>query len=350
MADSAKEQAARNWFGYGRWEARHWFVGMEPGGDDDHASYESWLELGGEQLIDCKEHHQDSNRRAGRIVTRWHENADPPVQSTWGPLIRMQLAFNAPSTQTVGAYQRDSWGSKTGDTALLEISALHARGLDVEVERALYREERIAEIRRRLHEHKPDLVVFFGKTYRRAYEKIVGRFGPDLWRWTGETLCVLVQHPAFRYGPPEDWERLGTWASQMVTLGVDHELERPPLPAPSARAVDKSTRRRPDPGDESATIETESAANDPQNTLDLIKALVVGYGLNQQHFRQLHHFGKTASLREHIGYCESMQGKFRGGTNAAVAERLRVCLERLDAGESWELAISSALAAFPTNG
>jgi len=31
--DDAREMA-RSWFGYGRWSAPYWFVGMEPGGDD----------------------------------------------------------------------------------------------------------------------------------------------------------------------------------------------------------------------------------------------------------------------------------------------------------------------------
>jgi hypothetical protein len=32
---SYKALAAEQWFGYGRWAAPYWFVGMEPGGQDD---------------------------------------------------------------------------------------------------------------------------------------------------------------------------------------------------------------------------------------------------------------------------------------------------------------------------
>jgi hypothetical protein len=45
--DDTKALAARSWFGYGRGEAPYWFIGMEPGGSDDHASYEAWKQLGG---------------------------------------------------------------------------------------------------------------------------------------------------------------------------------------------------------------------------------------------------------------------------------------------------------------
>lgn len=45
--DSVRDEAARKWFGYGRWDAPYWFVGMEPGGTEDASSYESWKRLGG---------------------------------------------------------------------------------------------------------------------------------------------------------------------------------------------------------------------------------------------------------------------------------------------------------------
>jgi hypothetical protein len=84
VTHDAKSIAARHWFGYGRWSAPYWFVGMEPGSDDDPASYESWLALAGplrEGLIDCKEHHDDSNRRTTRVITHFHDarNARNPV-------------------------------------------------------------------------------------------------------------------------------------------------------------------------------------------------------------------------------------------------------------------------------
>src|SRR5581483_2105840 len=94
----AKDRAARSWFGYGEWSAPFWFIGMEPGGDDDHASYESWERLGGGSLIDCKAHHDDSNAHQGSRITHWHDAGVPPIQGTWGPLIRALLAYKSDPT------------------------------------------------------------------------------------------------------------------------------------------------------------------------------------------------------------------------------------------------------------
>lgn len=75
----AKTLAAESWYGYGPWDAPYWFIGMEPGGDDTHASYEAWEALGGHELIDCREHHlwkrdvlgeEDPNGRAGTTIRR----------------------------------------------------------------------------------------------------------------------------------------------------------------------------------------------------------------------------------------------------------------------------------------
>lgn len=63
---NVKALAAESWFGYGRWDAKYWFVGMEPGGTDEVASYESWRRLGAGELIDCRQHHLDCG------FTHWH--------------------------------------------------------------------------------------------------------------------------------------------------------------------------------------------------------------------------------------------------------------------------------------
>jgi hypothetical protein len=42
---------------------------MEPGGTEEASSYESWLRLGGGELIDCKQHHLDTDSRVGTATT-----------------------------------------------------------------------------------------------------------------------------------------------------------------------------------------------------------------------------------------------------------------------------------------
>ena len=49
---------ARHWYGYGRWEAKYWFIGPEPGqpegdnveGDNVRARCKAWIELGRGEL------------------------------------------------------------------------------------------------------------------------------------------------------------------------------------------------------------------------------------------------------------------------------------------------------------
>jgi hypothetical protein len=76
-------------------------------------------------------------------------------------------------------------GASEGETAIIELSAHHAVNLGVRVERAAYRNERIALIRHRLDEHAPSFVVFYGRTYQAEYERLIGApFAPDgtVWR------------------------------------------------------------------------------------------------------------------------------------------------------------------------
>jgi hypothetical protein len=210
----AKTKAGEVWFGYGRWAAPYWFVGMEPGGSDDHASYESWLRLGGGELIDCRAHHLDSNAHAPAVVTEWHRDHEPPTQSTWRKLIQMLMAYEAKPTDmdTVREYQRVPWGSIAGETALIELSSLHAPSLAAEVVgRTSHRKDRIALIKRRMEENQPKFALFYGTGYREEYEKIVGgTFDANGGCWSGNTLCVLARHPIGVGAPGEDfWIDLG---------------------------------------------------------------------------------------------------------------------------------------------
>lgn len=197
-----KALAALRWFGYGQWEAPYWFVGMEPGGTDDHATYEAWKQLGGSELIDCRKHHLASSN------TRWHGSDCPPMQPTWGHLIELVLGYEGEPADldAVKTYQRSRWGSSDGDTASLVLSALHAPDLKADVPRRLHREQRVNTLRERLKQHAPTFVVFYGTSYSRDYERIADtNLIRNGYAWQGKTLCALVQHPTARPGRPRGW-------------------------------------------------------------------------------------------------------------------------------------------------
>jgi len=204
MPIDSKALAAESWFGYGRWDAPCWFIGMEPGGDDTHASYEAWLDLGGDELIDCRDHHQWQLETQGVDNSEWtkyHRRDRPNVlQSTWRPLILMLLAYKeAPcEREDVRLYQRDYWGSKNGETAVIELNALHARSIATTgVDRGTHRPSRIRTIRERLLENEPKFAVFYGLEYRTYYEEIAGTsFDADRFSHCGKTICALAPQPA----------------------------------------------------------------------------------------------------------------------------------------------------------
>ncbi len=202
----ARDDAARRWFGYGRWDAPYWFVGMEPGGTDDNTSYDVWRALGGTELIDCQKHHLCSG------YTRWHGNDRPPTQSTWRRLIQALLAFKGEPTDmdTVSRYQRNSFGSEHGETAVIELSALHAPNLQADVDRIVHRDARVEDLRRRIETYQPRFSIFYGTTYRYEYARVAGAFGADGTAQLKDTLCVLVPHPTAPAGPaPAYWVALG---------------------------------------------------------------------------------------------------------------------------------------------
>jgi hypothetical protein len=143
---TATLRASHEWFGYGSWSAPYWFVGMEPGGEGDGASHESWERLGAGVLIDCKAHHLDCG------FTRWHVGERPPTQPTWRRLIQLLLAYKGEETDldAVARYQRDRLRASGDETAIIELSAHHGVNMNVHVERTAHRDERISPIRRRL--------------------------------------------------------------------------------------------------------------------------------------------------------------------------------------------------------
>ncbi len=196
----ARTHAAQNWYGYGRWDAPYWFVGMEPGGQDEPIWYETWMGLGSSELSDCRAHH------IGSKYFKWHGSTRPPTQSTWRRLIALLLSYEGLPTDlsSVSNYQRDQWGSVTGSTALPEVSAIRAQSQAAAVDRLFHREHRINVINARFNANKPTFAVFYGVQYRLIYEQIIGnRFDSDGFAWSGTTLCVLVHHPAGRSIPAE---------------------------------------------------------------------------------------------------------------------------------------------------
>jgi hypothetical protein len=197
VTDDLKTRAAREWFGYGRWSAPYWFVGMEPGGDDHPELYTAWEAAGAGRLIDAAEHEVEWNLRVPARLQMHHFASKPTIQKgTWQPLIHIVLGFSAEDGDA-HAYQRDRLGRIDGDMALIELCSVAAKNLAVPSDRDRFMPERIAFIRRRLASNPVEIAVFYGTTYRDKYELVAGgQFDADGLRWRGATLCALITHPS----------------------------------------------------------------------------------------------------------------------------------------------------------
>jgi hypothetical protein len=206
-------QMAEHFFGYGRWDAPYWFVGPEAGmaksGDSLELRYESWKTLEYAPVVDCAAHHR------GFGFTKWHE-PHPPTQATWRQLIRLLLSFKSDTNGTdidieaIRAYQRDKWGSSTGETCVIELSGLASPNMGELRDRTTFLSERIMRIQEGALAHSPKFIVMYGVGQREEWERIAGaKFVSKGTCRIGNTLVAIVPHPVTRGLGNEYWVRLG---------------------------------------------------------------------------------------------------------------------------------------------
>lgn len=221
---------ASTFFGYGSFERPYWYVGTEPGGENNdilRGKIKSWTALAEAPLICNKLHH------LGFGYQRWHRPT-PPLQSTWRPLMLATQAFKGQydirtSQLALKNEQATRFGCDGGDSTLLELGALPARNRGSwpyanmgipelrtrdEYVRAylLPRAQRIAAAAR---EHQPTFVWMYGSraAYIDYWRTIAGGdFASDpvgyLYRVAGRTLYFVTDHVTY-HRPNEYWVELG---------------------------------------------------------------------------------------------------------------------------------------------
>jgi len=197
MRSEREKCMALGWYGYGRWSAPYWFVGIEPGGDELDACVRMWEVLGREELLDIAARH-------GEFGRDWFGPDVTEVQKTWQKLIWLLMYYKGeePTARAVLEYQKMRLGRADGETALPELSSLPAVDGSVGRPRVLFRSHSVAVIRQRLLEHSPEFAVFYSpdnrpdRRYVDAWSAIVGtslvRDEPVL---VGRTACVMTYHP-----------------------------------------------------------------------------------------------------------------------------------------------------------
>ena len=203
----ALEEMARECFGYGRWKAPYWFIGLEEGMSGTlEDRVKAWQKLGKEGLSDCKQFHHE-------IKVYKHHIDFPPLESTWRVLMLILLTYlgRGSSEKELKSYQSDQLGMANGETALLELFGLPAKNLEEGLKQKGQHfsknlvddihHRRLLKIHERIREHAPELVVMYGTTRKEEFGRLAGR---KMERWDtirrGPTLMTLIPHPTSRPG------------------------------------------------------------------------------------------------------------------------------------------------------
>jgi hypothetical protein len=188
---------AKGWYGYGRWGAPYWFVGIEPGGDELDACVRMWDALECAELLDIAAHHEEHG-------TDWFGEGVTRTQPTWQKLIWLLMHYQdrEPHASAVLEYQKKRLGRADEETALIELSALPAYSTTIARPRMLFRAERVNLIRKRLLHHQPEFAVFYSpdngkeRRYVDAWNAITGHIlVRDVPVLVGRTACVMTYHP-----------------------------------------------------------------------------------------------------------------------------------------------------------
>jgi hypothetical protein len=124
LDDGLLASYCENFFGYGNFASRFWFVGKQEGGGGDITDakrrLDAWSKLGRPTLADCARFHAEIG---------WVE-INTKVQPTWGAFIRIvhELTSNRPVQSVhpgeVLRYQRENLGRLHGDNCVIDLLPL----------------------------------------------------------------------------------------------------------------------------------------------------------------------------------------------------------------------------------
>lgn len=238
--DQLLEAFMNGFYGFGNYQAQYWFVGMEEGGGETVEAITKqlriWDEHGQKELLDVVEYAREMN------ITRWYGNR-PRLQPTWKHLIRVFLTSEGQpvDTETMRQYQKNLWGTKDGNTCLLELLPLPApdinswlygeiSSLPYLANRKIYKEyivdSRIAHLQEKIKHFQPKAVVFYGSGYNNYWKEIAEI---NSWETSSEniafavrnsTIFVASKHPVAFGVTNEYFYSIGNLITELMSKGV----------------------------------------------------------------------------------------------------------------------------------
>jgi hypothetical protein len=193
-----------NFVGYGTLDADVWFFGMEEAGGGE-ANIRTRLRF--QTVEDCAEAHA----MLGVRKLHWGRRV---IQRTWRGMchIMLRLEGREPTRENIRDYQADHLGRSHGRTLLTELMpipkpAVSQWGYEELIPQFASRDDyyrqvrprRIRYLQRLLSEHRPRVVVGYGKAFWPAYRELFDSFrfsdsGPFQVASRDETLVILTGH------------------------------------------------------------------------------------------------------------------------------------------------------------
>ena len=233
--DERLEKLIETFYGYGNFQGKYWFIGMEEAGvdfEDINNRVNIWSQRGQQEIEDVAEYNID--------VGAWDERLQP----TWNKLIRIVLSAKGNENiniDNVRKYQFNELGRIGKETCLLELLPLpspslehwiykdHSR-LSYLIDRNQYEkhylEKRINKISEKIKEHQPKAVVFYGTGYEYYWRKITKKITDVEFLPTSEgfltcrnsqTVFVISKHPVARGLKNEYFHNIGKFIATNPT-------------------------------------------------------------------------------------------------------------------------------------
>lgn len=215
LNDQLLETFINGFYGYGNYQAPYWFIGMEEAGGATEQEIARQLEIwdmwGRDELLDVVEYAREMD------ITSWYGDK-PALQRTWRNLIRALLTAKgqAVDNEVMRQYQKTEWGTKSGETCLLELLPLPSPSighwiygqistLPYLATREAYLQyvvnSRVSQLQERVTRYQPKAVVCYGAGYRSYWKKIAK---VESWKYSpkgvnyaaiNSTLFIITKHP-----------------------------------------------------------------------------------------------------------------------------------------------------------
>lgn len=231
LDDTLLYEYMNNFFGYGNFNGKYWFIGMEDGSDGTIKEVVHRLnhwKVRGKVTID------DLNAQHKQFGIQQFIGPKARLQPTWSKLIRILLSAEGHNVdrEMVREFQRTELGVHTGNNCILELLPLPSKSIGTwiyhehssipelmnrDVYKQTWSKPRSAAIRRFIEIHKPRYVVFYSSNqeYQFWWKQITG--SATQWKsidkvhitHNNDTIFAITPHPVARGITNEHFHNLG---------------------------------------------------------------------------------------------------------------------------------------------